>query len=271
MGGVRASLTRREVASFRDAGYLVVEDFLTPSELIAWRGAAQQAVAQRPHRLPTGDVEQPGLEDNPHVFTQRLNLWKTHEGMRTLTLDHRLGALAATLSGAPAIRLYSDQALFKEPYSSATPWRQESPFLAFSEECVLLWVALTDATPSNGCLHVLPGSHHVASERGVPIGANIGGLFDIYPELHSISPEMVPLQAGACVLLTGWLAFAAGANLTHGRQMALQCDFMPDGAVFNGRQNWLTSGELARLRLGAPLDDGELFPLVHCEPSATRV
>ncbi len=262
--GMRASLTRSQIEQYRDVGYLVVDDFLTPNELIAWRGAAQQAVAQRPHRLPTGDVEQPGLEDNPHVFTQRLNLWKTHEGMRGLMLDHRLGALAAALSGTPAIRLYSDQALFKEPYSSATPWRQESPFLAFGDECVLLWVALTDATPSNGCLHMLPGSHRGAVDRGVSPGASLGGLFDLYPELHSISPVMCPLAAGAAVFLSGWLAFAAGANLTHGRQMALLCDFMPDGARFNGRQNWLTSREVAGLQVGAPLDDDDLFPLIHC-------
>jgi len=267
---VRARLSRLEIARYRDVGYLVVDDFLTPSELIAWRGAVQQAVAQRPHRLPTGDVEQPGLEDNPHVFTQRLNLWKTHEGTRSLMLDHRLGALAATLSGQSAIRLYSDQALFKEPYASATPWRQESPFLAFSEECVLLWVALTDATASNGCLHVLPGSQRGAIDRGVSLGASLGGLFDLYPELHSISPVMCPLPAGACVLMNGWLAFAAGANLTHGRQMALQCDFMPDGAVFNGRQNWLTSDEVGRLEVGQPLTDDELFPLIHCTPSPSR-
>jgi hypothetical protein len=39
--------------------------------------------------------------------------------------------------------------------------------------------------------------------------------------------------------------------------------YMPDGAVFNGQQDVYTAEEAARLRVGDPLADPALNPLVY--------
>ena len=54
------------------------------------------------------------------VFTQCIKLADTHEGMRELMFDARLGEVAGTLAGVNGIRIWHDQALIKPPYANAT-------------------------------------------------------------------------------------------------------------------------------------------------------
>src|SRR3954447_10457646 len=153
-------LTGAQVDAYRRDGFLVLESLLAADELREWRDAVEEAVAARATRLPTGDVEAEGLDEDSSVFTQRLNLWQTSERVRELVLDPRLGGLVARLEGLDAVRLYHDQALFKEPCSAPTPWHQDMPFFSFtSPRCSSVWIALADATVENGCFCYLPGSH----------------------------------------------------------------------------------------------------------------
>jgi ectoine hydroxylase-related dioxygenase (phytanoyl-CoA dioxygenase family) len=49
----------------------------------------------------------------------------------------------------------------KEPHSdSFVPWHQDATYFGLAPfEHVTAWVALTDSTPENGCVQIIPGSH----------------------------------------------------------------------------------------------------------------
>ena len=57
-------------------------------------------------------------------FQQCLNLWEGHPGVRPLTVHPRIGQAAALLLGVPALRLWHDQALYKEAGGRGTDAHQ---------------------------------------------------------------------------------------------------------------------------------------------------
>jgi phytanoyl-CoA hydroxylase len=264
---MNTELSEAQVRSYRESGFLVVEDFLTAEELADWREAVMEAVNSR------GDVRIPGFEGDStgyygRVFVQRVNLWQTSERVERLMLDERLGRMAAELAGVDGIRIWHDQALMKQPWANQTSWHVDVPYWSFdSRDAISLWVALDDATLQNGCLFFLPGTHRQARFDNVGIGPNMGDLFQVYPEWASITPVAAPMRAGSCSFHNGLVAHAANANMTPGWRRAMTCGYMPDGCRFNGKQNILTREQLERLSVGDPLADDCQNPLIYSAAS----
>jgi ectoine hydroxylase-related dioxygenase (phytanoyl-CoA dioxygenase family) len=63
--------------------------------------------------------------------------------------------------GADTVRFFYDQILVKEPGTpNRTPWHQDLPYYPLSgEQIVSLWVAIDEATPQNGVVTYVRGSH----------------------------------------------------------------------------------------------------------------
>lgn len=66
-------------------------------------------------------------------FLQCQNLWEDNADVRPLTFHRRLGEVAAALIGADGVRLWHDQALFKEPGGRETDPHQDQPYWPIAE------------------------------------------------------------------------------------------------------------------------------------------
>ena len=119
---MKSELTPEQIERYQQDGVVVIEGLLDAEELQTWRTHVDAAVADRQDRkLANGDMKS-GDYYYDKVFTQRLNLWVDHAGMRGLMLDPRLGRMAAELAGVDGIRIWHDQALIKEPWANPTAW-----------------------------------------------------------------------------------------------------------------------------------------------------
>jgi ectoine hydroxylase-related dioxygenase (phytanoyl-CoA dioxygenase family) len=256
-------ITKEQQEFYRQNGFVVIEDFLDSQELETWRSVTEDAVQQRMR-------ERNGLtnQDDPdtfysQVFVQCVRLADTHEGMARLMLDARLGEAAATLAGVQGIRIWHDQALFKQPYGNPTGWHLDNPYWSFySRDAISIWVALDRATLANGCLWYMPGTHKTARIDNSGIGANIASLFKIYPEWATMSAVPAPCPAGSAVFHNGLTAHGAGANMTRFPRRAMTCAYMPDGSTFNGQKNVLRDDYFQSLKVGDVLDDPRQVPLI---------
>jgi len=260
---MRSEITHEQVRAYQANGFLAIEDFLDASELETWRAVTNEAVAQR-LRERSGHTNQTNPDDYyAQVFTQCVRLADTHEGMAALMLDQRLGQAAATLAGVEGIRIWHDQALIKPPFGNPTAWHLDNPYWSFSSrDSISIWVALDDATLANGCMWYIPASHMTARFDNVGIGQNLGDLFKVYPEWKAIDPVAVPAKAGAAVFHNGLTAHGAGANMTNRSRRAMTCAYMPDGSIFNGRQNILPEPYFKSLKVGDVLNDSKQNPLI---------
>jgi phytanoyl-CoA hydroxylase len=270
---MRDAPSAEEVAFYAEHGYVVLPDLLTPAERDTWLSVVGTAAAARTRRTPLEGTEYDAFfhtddEYYNSVFTQRINLWMTDPQVKDLVLDERLGRIAADLAGVPAVRIWLDQALIKQPWSSPTAYHVDNPFWSFtSDAAITIWIALTDSTLENGALCYIPGSHRVCQHSNADICPSIGALFDIYPALASIDPVFCPVPAGSAVAHNGLTAHGAGANMTNHRRFAMTIAYMPDGATYNGQQDILTNDQVARLNVGDPLDDDAQNPLVFATPA----
>ena len=93
------TIAAEQISFYQENGFVAIHDFLSPTELEIWRDYVGEAVASREDRkMADGSMLE---EDNYYarVFTQRINLWTDHAGMRKLMIDDRLGKIAAELAG----------------------------------------------------------------------------------------------------------------------------------------------------------------------------
>jgi|APSaa5957512622_1039677.scaffolds.fasta_scaffold50268_2 phytanoyl-CoA hydroxylase len=261
---MNATLSTEQVDQYRAHGCIVQEDFLNDSELTQWRRCVDEAVAARQDRkLAHGDARS-GDSYYDKVFTQRLNLWMDHDGVRRLMLDERLGRMASELAAVDGIRIWHDQALIKEPWANPTGWHLDNPYWSFSSRhAISIWVALDDVTRDNGCLYFLPGTHRTATWENASISQDMGALFQQYPQWADLDAVAAPMKAGSCSFHNGLLAHGAGANMTPGRRRAMTCAYMPDGETFNGQANVLPPEYVAQLTSGDVLDNDEFNPLIY--------
>jgi len=110
--------------------------------------------------------------------------------------DERVLDLAAGLLG-PDLDCFLSQFIFKNAGALGQPWHQDSFYFRFDRGPQLgLWLAVTEATLQNGCLHVVPGSHREAVHTHVPDrrpGANYGYVEIVDHDMSSAIPvEMKP-------------------------------------------------------------------------------
>lgn len=124
------SLTSSDIDAYRKNGYHVVPNLLSPSQLEQWRTIILNAVkdrSDRRYKFPTAHEEDHtnvDLDYYDNVFTQRINLWQTHDSVKELLLESGsvTGKIAAELEGIDCVRIWHDQALIKEPFGNPTSW-----------------------------------------------------------------------------------------------------------------------------------------------------
>ena len=95
-----------------------------------------------------------------------------------------LAGLCRDLVG-PDVRLYWEQAVYKQPHSTEPVlWHQDNGYTFVEPQAYLTcWIALTDATPENGCVVVMPGAHRAGTLHHVdtPDRARSAGATMIRP------------------------------------------------------------------------------------------
>ena len=112
------------VETFRRDGFVCVPDLLTLREVDHFGKLVDAAVARRTARIsPLAERTAYGQS-----FLQVINLWEDHPEIRGLTFHPRIGAAAAALLGVKHLRLWHDQALYKEAGGRATDAHQDQPY-----------------------------------------------------------------------------------------------------------------------------------------------
>ncbi|MBC8040037.1 MAG: phytanoyl-CoA dioxygenase family protein [Opitutaceae bacterium] len=230
-----ADIGPREIAFYREHGYLVVRQAFTPAEV---RDALAGLVG-----LIMG--EKPGFKGISFEATAReklpsLNPEQRQDAVRKLyafaDADLRLKAMSAhprllpvisTLMNGATPFMFQDMALLKPPaLGREKPWHQDHAYFDYpmGTPVVGVWTALDEATVENGCMQLLPGLHR---EPIVHFKRRDWQICDsVILGKRSVA---APLKPGGLLLFDGLLPHGTPHNHSGQRRRALQFHYAPDG------------------------------------------
>jgi len=161
-----------------------------------------------------------------------MNLWEDRPDVRPLTFHPRIGQAAAELLGVDAIRLWHDQALYKEPGGRATDAHQDHPYWPIKETAsVTAWIPFSGSQRGGGAMAYLPGTHLIGLRRFVNIF--FGDPEDILedPQVRRIDPVWVEVPKGGVAFHHGLTVHLAEPNGLDQPRAVHTMIFFPDGST----------------------------------------
>ena len=208
----QSGLSEEQVERFQTDGFLIVEDFFDHDELDRYGKLVDSAVAYR-----TADDQRNLTEKNLYeqTFVQCMRLWEDRPEVGPFTFHPKLCAAAAALLRADCVRLWHDQALYKEAGGRATDAHLDYPFWPVDKpDLVSVWIPFQDVGPGGGMMSYVQGSHSMGITQFVDIGQLRGGeAFDLLqtPEVASrplLAEDLIgrrpKREDPPCVFQTRW-------------------------------------------------------------------
>jgi ectoine hydroxylase-related dioxygenase (phytanoyl-CoA dioxygenase family) len=240
------------VEDFRRDGYVVVPDLLSDDELDRFDSDVTAAVIARRRDAEVIPLEQRSRYQQS--FIQCMNLWEDHPEVARLTFDQRIGCVAGELLGVPALRLWHDQALYKEAGGRETDAHQDHPYWPIKETAsVTAWIPLAGSTLASGAMGYVPGSHLIGMRKFVNIF--FGEPHDILsaPEIAGIEPVFVEVPKGGVAFHHGLTVHLARPNTTNRDRAVHTIIYFPDGST-RGYPFPHFSVERGNIEVGQPID-----------------
>jgi hypothetical protein len=250
-------------AAFAERGFVRVPGLVPTAEIDRYRPLVDEAVRARTEGDARTLEEKTTYEQS---FQQCINLWEDRPGVRPLTFHPRVAAAAAALLGVPAVRVWHDQALYKEAGGRATDPHQDQAYWPIVEpRTITAWIPLVDVTLEAGAMGYVPGSHRF----GVRTFANIftGSGLDLEgPEARGVVPEFVPAVRGDVLFHHGLTIHTAGANGTGETRRVHTVIYFADGCTRAEKPRRHASVDRGDVAVGAPIAS-PMTPIAHPRPA----
>lgn len=155
-----------DVDAYRARGHVLVPELARADDLAPVETAIAVATTRHTDRVaPLSERDTYGK-----AFLQVMNLWRKDETIAEFALAPRFASVAAQLLGVERVRIYHDQALFKERGGGYTPWHQDAMYWPLDgSRCITMWMPLIDIVPEMGGLTFASGSHESGALSEVSI------------------------------------------------------------------------------------------------------
>lgn len=213
-------LSEAQIASYREHGY-VIPDFRLSDSLLDDLRADQKRLVER----------HPDFRDIcPNLLAYDLRFL---EVARTPEILDMVGQVIG-----PDFALWNSS-LFSKPARNGqrTPWHQDGQYWPIRPLATCtVWIALDDSTTENGCLRVIPGSHHerrLRAHRSLDADdVTLGQELDP-SEYDPATAEDIVLEAGQMSLHDVYLLHSSEANHSSQPRRGMTLRFMPTTSVLD--------------------------------------
>ncbi|HYE07550.1 MAG TPA: phytanoyl-CoA dioxygenase family protein [Planctomycetota bacterium] len=159
------------------------------------------------------------------AFLQVGQLWLKSERAKRFVFGRRLARIAAELMGTRGVRMYHDQALYKEVQGGFTPWHCDQQYWPLaSDKSITAWIPLQEVPIDMGPLAFAAGSHHYTGGRHLAIGDESEETLErdlvAYPYIEE------PFALGDVSFHAGWTYHRARGNTTGRCRKVMTIIFM---------------------------------------------
>ena len=203
------SLTKDQLDFYDENGYIKLKHVLS-AELM---GRYQRLITERVAELSKDTLPMEQRTTYGKAFLQIMNLWTESGSVKEFVFGKRLARIAAELMNATGVRLYHDQALYKEAGGGITPWHADQYYWPVSsEKMVTAWIPLQTTPKQMGPLAFCEKSHRFQLGRDLEISDE--SELTLKQALNTFSLEEGAFDLGDVSFHAGWTFHRAGANTT---------------------------------------------------------
>ena len=237
-------LSEEDVQRFRQQGYIKIKDVLSPETLKHFEKVISNEVLLHYNR-------EAAFKNAPEIyakaFQQISNIWEWSSATRPLVFSKRLANLAAQLLGTRGVRLYHDQALYKEAGGGFTPWHCDQVYWPLaSEQTLTIWIPFQDTPMDMGPLGFSIGSHRRKMGRDLIISADSEAY--ISTKFKDLPYHCTPFELGEVSFHYGYTMHNAGPNSSSNPRKVMTMIYMDQDmhmstprseAQHNDHRSWL--------------------------------
>lgn len=211
------NLTDDQINQFRRDGYIKLKNVLAPETLAHYEREITAQVKEL--NRETRPVEQ--RDTYARAFLQIMNIWTKSELVKEFVFGSRLARIATELLGTRGVRLYHDQALYKEPSGGHTPWHVDQVYWPLSNEnTVTAWIPLVAVPLEMGPLAFAVGSQRIRFGRDLIISDESERMISDHLKLSNFPMDETPFDLGEVSFHYGFTFHRASPNKgTHAREV----------------------------------------------------
>ncbi len=161
------------------------------------------------------------------AFLQIMNIWTQSATIKEFVFSKRIAKIASDLMQVDGVRLYHDQALFKEPGGGFTPWHADQYYWPLeSDKTVTAWIPLQETPLEMGPLEFSAKSHLMQEGRNLKISDDSEIEIQKKLRLGDFLQVKEAFELGEVSFHSGWIFHRAGANQTDKMRQVMTMIYM---------------------------------------------
>lgn len=172
------------------------------------------------------------------AFLQLFNLWLVSPTVKELIFSKRIAKIAADLMEVNGVRLYHDQALFKEGGGGITPWHADQYYWPLeTDKTITAWIPLQETPLEMGPLEFSAGSHTIVEGRELEIGDESEEIIQKKLRVTDFKHVVEAFDVGEISFHSGWVFHRAGANITDEMRKVMTIIYMDKDMILKNPEN----------------------------------
>ena len=227
-------LTSEQIAFYQENRYIKLKQVFDRETLAFFN----EAISLQVNKMKTDDIPLEERNTYGKAFLQLFNLWQENEVVKALVFSKRLAKIAADLMQTEGVRLYHDQALFKEGGGGITPWHADQFYWPLeTDKTITAWIPLQETPLEMGPLEFSAGSHRIVEGRDLEIGDESEVLIQQKLRVTSFKHVIEAFDWGEISFHSGWVFHRAGANITDQMRKVMTVIYMDKDMVLKNPEN----------------------------------
>jgi ectoine hydroxylase-related dioxygenase (phytanoyl-CoA dioxygenase family) len=228
------SVTPAQVKYFSENGFIKIKNIFDASVI----DYMNIVISKEVDRLNNQQIPLEERDTYGKAFLQIMNLWTHTSAVKDIVFSKKIAQIATGLMQTAGVRLYHDQALFKEPKGGHTPWHADQYYWPLdTENTVTAWIPL-QATPLNyGPLEFSAGSNKLTAGRDKQISDESQAFLEAELKRHAFNHVVEPFDVGEISFHRGWLYHRAGPNVSGNMRKVMTMIYMDKDTVLKTPEN----------------------------------
>lgn len=256
-------LTAEQIAFYQQNRFIKLKQVFSPEIIQYYHKVIGDKVAEL-------SQDQKPLEKRDtygKAFLQLFNLWRQSEEIAAFVFNKRLAKIATDLMQTSGVRMYHDQALFKEAGGGITPWHADQYYWPLdTDKTITAWIPLQATPLEMGPLEFSAASHKIKEGRELMIGDESESFLENRLKVSDFAHVIEAFDIGEISFHSGWVFHRAGANQTQQNRSVMTVIFMDQDMRLKQPENdnqindWNTWCPGAKV---GKIIDSELNPIMY--------